>query len=133
MSRLEAFFKYPVNISRKILLVDDDEGIAWIMKKIVKEAGHRLMTAATAKEGMGKFKRSRDLDMAIIDLRLGNDSGFTFVKKAKEVNDKVKFVMISAFGDPDIKAKAREIGVRHFLDKPLKAEKLLDIIQRDCI
>lgn len=128
MGKIEAYFRHPVNVPRKILLVDDEEDILWIMKKIVKEAGHKLITATTAREGIEKFRKSKDLYMAMVDLRLGNENGLAFIRKAKKINNRVKFVMITAFGDANVRAKARQLGARHFLDKPLKVEKILDII-----
>ena len=130
---LRDYFKYRPFKSKKILLVDDEEDLGWILRKIVQDAGHRLIFASTLTEGMQKFKSSRSLDVVIIDLRLGDESGLTFVKKAKTINGKVKVVMISAFGSPDIEHKARRLGVHHFLHKPLKPERLLDIINRDGI
>ena len=133
MTRLDYYFKYRPFQSKKILLVDDEEDIGWILRKIVQDAGHRLICASTLKEGIRKFKNSRSLDIAIIDLRLGHESGLTFIKKAKTVNDKVKLIMISAFGTSDVENKARRLGVHHFLHKPLKVERLLDIINRESI
>jgi len=129
---LEKHFKYRPYKARKVLLVDDEEDLGWILNKIIRDAGHRLIYASTLTEGIRKLKNSKKLDMAIIDLRLGNDSGLTFIKKAKTINCKVKLTVISAFGTDEIKNKARRLGVRHFLDKPVKPEKLLDIIDRDC-
>jgi len=130
---LRNYFKYRAFKAKNVLLVDDEEDLGWILRKIVRDAGHRLIFASTLKEGIEKFKKSKNLDIAIIDLRLENESGLIFVKKAKMINDKVEFVMISAFGTPNIKDKARRLGVRHFLDKPLKPEKLLNIISHHSI
>ena len=128
--KLSKYFKYGAFKAKNVLLVDDEEDLGWILRKIIQEAGHRLIYASTLKEGMEKFKKSKNLDIAIIDLRLENENGLVFIKKAKmaKINTKVKFIMISAFGTPNLKDKARQLGVRHFLDKPLKAERLLNII-----
>jgi len=132
---LRKYFKYGAFKAKNVLLVDDEEDLGWILKKIIREAGHRLICASTLKEGLEKFKKSRNLDIAIIDLRLENENGLVLIKKAKmaKINTKVKFIMISAFGTSKSKDKARHLGVRHFLDKPLKAEKLLEIINHGAL
>lgn len=114
--------------SYRIFLVDDEEDLGWVMNNICQDEGHRLITATTFEEGIEKFKKSKNLDIAIVDLRLGKENGLTFVRKAKAINDKVKFAMISAFWNPEAKSKARRLGVRHFLDKPINVERLLSII-----
>ena len=133
MRRLEGYLKYRSLKSKQVLLIDDEEDLGWIMREIFREAGHSLIWATSAREGMAKFKNSRDLDIAIIDLRLGRESGLTFAKKARAINDKVQLIMISALGTEDVEKKARRLGVHHFLHKPLKAERLLDIINREGI
>lgn len=133
MTGLQEYFKYRPFKSKRILLIDDEEDLGWILRKIMHDAGHRMTFASTFEEGIQKFKNSRNLDVAIIDLRLADKSGLTFVKKAKTVNNKVKLIMISAFGAPDVEHKARRLGVHHFLHKPLKPERLLDIINRESI
>ncbi len=131
MRQLDRYFKDSPYKSKSVLLVDDEEDLGWIMKEIFREAGHSLICATTAREGIEKFKNSRNLDMAIIDLRLGRESGLTFARKAKAINDKVKLVMISAFRTSDTKTRARRLGIRHFLDKPIRVETLLDIINNE--
>ncbi len=126
--RLGDFFKYRPYKSRKILLVDDEKDMGWILKKIFQDAGHKFMFASTFNRGMQRFKNSKNLDVAIIDLKLDNEDGIKFIKEARKVNNKVKLIMISAFGNSELKNKARNVGVSHFLDKPLKPERLLDIV-----
>jgi len=125
---LRKYFKHRPYKARKVLLVDDEEDLGWIMRKIMKDAGHRLICASTFNEGMQKFKRIKDLDMALIDLRLHDEDGLAFIRKAKKVNNRVRFTMITAFGNTDVKSRASQIGVTHFLDKPLNTEKVLEIV-----
>jgi len=131
MRQLKRYLKTSAFKSKRVLLVDDEEELGWIMREIFEDAGHHLIFTSTYKQGLQEFKKSKKLDMAIIDLRLGEESGLVFVKKAKELNNKVKLIMMSAFGDPDIKNQAKELGVRHFLDKPFRTERLLNIISKD--
>ena len=59
MRRLERYFKYPPYKSKRVLLVDDEKDLGWIMKDIFREAGHSLISATTAREGIEEFKNSR--------------------------------------------------------------------------
>jgi len=124
---------HPIKVKKKILLVDNEEDIGWILGKIMRDAGHKLIFASTYKDGMRKFKRLKKIDIAIIDLNLDEKDGLTFIEKAKAINNKVKFIMISVFGSPDVKAKARQLGVPHFLDKPFVSERLLEIINSETL
>lgn len=115
----------------QILLVDDEKDLGWILREIFQDVGHKLIYASSFKEGVRKFKKSKNLDIAIVDLSLEDGDGLNFVKRAREVNRKVRFVMASAYGNPEVKVEARQLGVGNFLDKPLRIEELLNIINRD--
>jgi len=128
MNRLNHHFKNRLYKSKTILLVDDEKDLGWSLGKIVQDSGHKFIFAHSLKVGLQKFMRSKSLDMAIVDLMLRNESGLKFIERAKEINKRVEFVMISAFGDSELKSEARQLGVQHFLDKPFKVEKLLEII-----
>lgn len=132
-NKLEDQFRYGPFKTKNVLLVDDEGDLGWIMKKVMHKAGHRFIYARSFREGLGKFKRSKNLDVAIVDLRLidtnvYDESGLKFIKEAKRINNQVTFIMISAFGTEEVKEKAKTLGVKVFLDKPLKSEKLLGII-----
>jgi len=129
--KLKKYFKYPTIMQKSILLVDDEGDLGWIMKKVIKDAGHKFSYATTAKEAIKKIKSLKNLNIALVDLRIADKNGLTFIKTAKAINDKIKFIVISAFGTPNIKLKARRLGVRYFLDKPIRADRLLDIINKD--
>ena len=131
MNRLNHHFKNRLHKSKTILLVDDEKDLGWSLRKIVQDSGHRFIFAPTLKVGLQKFMRSKGLDMAIVDLMLRNESGLKFIERAKKISKRVEFVMISAFGDSELKSEARQLGVQHFLDKPFKVEKLLEIINHE--
>ena len=130
--RLEEHFKRQVYNSKTVLLVDDEKDLGWILRKVFRDAGHRLLIASTVTEGLRKFKRARKLDLTIVDLRIGKDSGVSFIRKAKALKKDTRFMIITAFGTAAMKTKAKRLGVRYFLDKPLKIETLLNIINMDC-
>ena len=130
--RLEEHFERQVYSSKTILLVDDEKDLGWILRKVFRDAGHRLLIANTVAEGLQKFKRARKLDLTIVDLRVGKSSGISFIRKAKTIKKDMKFAVVTAFGTAAMRTKARRLGVRYFLDKPLKVEALLDIINQGC-
>jgi len=128
MNRIEDQVKYRLPKSKEVLLVDDEKDLGWIMQGIIQEAGHRFTFASSVKEGIEKFKRTKRLDVVIVDLHLKNESGLVFVRKARAINRRVKLIMLSAFGTAEAKNKARRLGVEQFLDKPITPDRLLDII-----
>jgi len=105
MRRLERYIKRAPYKSKRVLLVDDEKDLGWVLRGIFREAGHSLIFASTFKEGLEKFKKSKGLDAAIVDLMLGKECGLAFVRKARTINTKVPLIMMSALLDADIKTK----------------------------
>jgi len=130
MMILRDYFKHRPFKSRKILLVDDEADLGWIMKKIIRDAGHKLIYAPDIKTGIVKLQKIKSLDFVLVDLRIRRESGLLFIKNAKKINSRAKIIMISAFGTHEARKKARQLGANYFLDKPLRPERILDMINR---
>ncbi|MBI5207907.1 MAG: response regulator [Candidatus Firestonebacteria bacterium] len=128
MKKIDNFLKNRLFDFKEILLVDDEEDLGWILQKVFSDIGYKFIFASTIKDGLKKVKKYENLDVAIIDFKIDKDNGFDFIRKAKKINSEVEFIMISAFGDLDIKEKAKQSGIKYFLDKPLNLDKLLSII-----
>ncbi|MBI5206306.1 MAG: response regulator [Candidatus Firestonebacteria bacterium] len=129
MKKIDNFLKNRLFDFKEILLVDDEEDLGWILQKVFSDMGYKFIFASTIKDGLKKIRKYENLDVAIIDFKIDKENGFDFIKKAKKINNKIEFIMISAFGDLDIKEKAKQSGIQHFLDKPIKLEKLLYLVR----
>ena len=130
--RLNRFYQNGNGKKKEVLLLDDEEEIGWIMGKFLRDAGHRFSYVCTASEAIKKVKASKNLDMVIVDFKLSDGNGLGFIKKARSINNRVRFAMLTAHGTAEVRKKANDLGVDYFLDKPLRIEKLLDIVAKDC-
>lgn len=119
---------------KKILIVDDDKSVVIILKKILKEYDYRIICASTYRQGMRNYKKSLDLKVAIVDLKLDNKhTGLEFIREAKKINNKVKFIIITGYGTEEARKETAVLKVKYFLDKPaIKIKTLLEIINKKC-
>lgn len=128
MRSIDGYFKSTPFRRKRVLLVDDEREIGWILGKIICECGHKFIFAVTLQEGMQRVKEDKRIDVAIIDLRLGENSGLALIKRVKQLNDKICLIMLTAFEAGDVENKARQAGANYFLSKPLQVERLLGIL-----
>jgi len=112
----------------KILLVDDDTEFGIALSKILKAEGHEVSVALNTEDGL-KELRGQGYDMVFADLSMPGDNGLVLLEKAKNEFPDLPVVMVTAFGDWDIYAKAIEKGVSKFVNKPVKKEEILQIIK----
>ncbi|MDD5073492.1 MAG: response regulator [Candidatus Omnitrophica bacterium] len=112
----------------KILLVDDDVEFGVAFSKILKSEGHEVSVALNTAEGLDALKKE-EFDIVFADLSMPGENGLAFLKKSKKEFPAIPVVMITAFGDWDIYAKAIETGVSKFVNKPVKKEEITQAIK----
>lgn len=108
-------------MKKRILLIDDDVSIFMPYQQLLKDRGRTIDTAST-------FKRAKELlehyhyDIMITDLRLSgveSEEGFELIQVAKHSNPRINIIMITAYGDHDIKERAYYLGVTQYFEKPV--------------
>ncbi|MDD4878836.1 MAG: response regulator [Candidatus Omnitrophica bacterium] len=112
----------------RILLVDDDVEFGIVLSKILKSEGYETSVALNTAEGLDALKKEK-FDIIFADLSMPGENGLVFLQKSKKMFPGIPVVMITAFGDWDIYAKAIETGVNKFVNKPVKKEEIVQVIK----
>ena len=116
---------------RKVLLVDDDPGVAGLVKEILREEGFLAVHAGDADSGWATLL-TEDPDAAILDLWLhGRESGWDLLDRIR-ANDHFRtlpvLILTGVTGDDvTLKAKEREA---EYLAKPFTGPALVDRLRR---
>lgn len=112
----------------KIMVVDDEPFIREMMEEFLSLQGHDAFSASSGEEAISQLA-DKDPDMVLLDIWLPGINGLETLARIKEVNPKVRIVMLSAFGDEDTVNEALEMGASFYLQKPIEFKKLNMIIQ----
>lgn len=118
----------------KIMIIDDDQDFANANKQILEKAGFDVVVADQGKRGLEKVRQERP-DLVLCDVMLPDINGFSVCRELKEDPNHagVPVVMMTAIGASE-DSYAQEIAKGHkadaYLNKPIKAAVLLDIISR---
>ena len=112
----------------KILVVDDNLDMCQIISDILKERGHTVNISINGEEALRKIKKNH-YDLIVLDYKLNGISGLVVLEKALQMIPSLKIIMISAFGSDSTKAKARELGVCDFIDKPFNIKRFVQAVQ----
>ena len=111
---------------RTILVVDDDQSILTILSEYLGQVGYEVLTANNVTSCLEIFStRSKGIDLALLDIRIGRESGFEL---ADTLEDKFRFhryVFLTAFfWEGKTLEQLLQRGKPYF-DKPLKFEQEL--------
>lgn len=110
----------------KVLLVDDERIILDGISRMVDWASLGTELIGTARNGVEAFERiKRDSpDIVITDIRMPGMDGLELVQAAYAHNPRIRFVVLSGFGEFDYASRAMQFGVRHYLLKPTNEAKI---------
>jgi NtrC-family two-component system response regulator AlgB len=106
-----------------VLLVDDEETSRQAVALALESLGHRPHTASSASEAM-LLTESGAHDLALVDLRLGADSGLELVPRLLEESPWLKVAVITAHGSIETAVEAMRRGATDYLEKPVSTAKL---------
>jgi DNA-binding NtrC family response regulator len=116
--------------NKSVLVVDDDSGMLRAMTKVLTNEGMRVtgLSDPTAVATTLAASESR-FDLVITDLRMPMFSGRGVLAVASAL-PKLPVIIITAFGGPDVEAQALQLGAFAFLEKPVAAAELVDVVTR---
>ncbi|MDK9694403.1 MAG: response regulator transcription factor [Sulfurimonas sp.] len=111
----------------KILLVEDEESLARLLKEAIGDSFHSFTIAKDGVEGMELFKKIKP-DIVITDIMMPRKSGLEMAKEIREVNATIPIIVLSAFSEKEKLFGAIDAGVSKYFLKPYHAEDILEYI-----
>jgi FixJ family two-component response regulator len=112
-----------------VFVVDDDASVREGLGSLIRSAGLRVETFASAQEFLAR-PRADVPSCLVLDVRLPGLSGLDLQKRLAEVNIEIPIVFITGHGDVPTSVQAMKAGAVEFLTKPFVDRDLLDAIQQ---
>ncbi|MDD3770884.1 response regulator [Sulfuricurvum sp. IAE1] len=112
-----------------ILFVDDERLIREMVYDMLGDTVGNVSLAADGEEGLAFYRDSlRPVDIVISDQTMPVMNGLDMLEKIKQINPSQKCIMITAHSEAAYMLRAIEIGVEHFMIKPIIFDKLDTIL-----
>ena len=117
----------------KIYLIDDDPNILNFLKLIVqaKNLGEICGVCSSPIDALEDLKYIKP-DIVVVDLLMPGIDGISFVKKASAEFQDIAYIMLSQVSNKDMISSAYEAGVEFFIQKPINAIEVENVITRVC-
>jgi signal transduction histidine kinase/DNA-binding response OmpR family regulator len=113
---------------KKILLVDDVYSNLEFLDILLRRSKVKTIMADNGKKAVDIFKKDTDIDLVIMDLQMPVMDGYTATRLIKEINPNVPVIVQTAFTETSDKKLAFESGCDVYLEKPIRANVLLENI-----
>ena len=116
--------------NKSVLVVDDDPGMLRAMMKVLVKEGMQVTGLSDPTAVVKTLAESEpQFDVLITDLRMPTFSGRGVLALASAL-PKLPVIIITAFGGPQVEAQALQLGAFAFLEKPVGAAELVDVVKR---
>lgn len=112
-----------------ILIVDDEESIAWGLRTAFTRAGHRVTVVATAEDAIKKVSANPPA-VLFLDIRLPGMDGLTALKELTTLAPRAAIIVMTAHGDLNTAVQAVAGGAFDYLSKPFDLATALDAANR---
>jgi len=114
----------------RILVVDDEKGSSTIIQKLLTARNYQVFCATKPEEAIEAINKERP-HLVFLDIRLGdNISGLDVLPKLKELDKKLKVVVLTGLDDAETIRKAKTQGADDFVSKPFNLDHLDFIISQ---
>ncbi len=116
-------------MSARILVVDDQEGIRWLLSNLLKEAGYAVTVATDGQEALDVTAKQRP-DLVLMDVRMPRLDGMAALARLRQGDPHLPVIMLTAYGDVPSAVQAIKHGAADYLLKPFHNEGVLLAIRR---
>lgn len=113
---------------RSILVVEDDDVLARLYRRVLVQRGWTVAVASTEPDGIAAFEESRPR-VVLTDYRLPKGDGISLVEKIKRIEPRAEAVLISGYLTPELVNRATSIGMFECLRKPVELARILQTVE----
>ena len=107
----------------KILLVEDDENLGFVIQDQLTELGHEVIRCKSARDGLLTLGKE-SVDICLLDVMMPVKSGFDLAEDIKKLFPKMPFVFLTAKQQLSDRLKGLSIGADDYITKPFVIQEL---------
>jgi len=113
----------------RILIIDDNTDIRWILSDLLESRGFHCQQASNAMTGLTMMKHT-EFDIILTDFQMPKMNGLELLHQlaASSITSSIPVIMITAFGSETLESEARQAGACAVLRKPIDSLELLTTV-----
>ena len=115
-------------MSRRILVIDDEQGIRAALGQLLEFEGYEVRTVANATDGIAEYQKWRP-QLVFLDVKMAGMDGMEALKRLRELDPSATVVMISGHATIRTAVEATQAGAYEILEKPLDTDRILVMLR----
>jgi PAS domain S-box-containing protein len=113
-----------------ILVVDDEENLAIILKHLLERQGYQVSAFSDSLTAFEYFKNNaKEIDLIITDMNMAGLSGLELTERARKIKKTIPVILLTGYSDQIDKQTYKDQGLDGYLMKPVKKDKLAQLIR----
>lgn len=117
----------PTGQPEAVLVVDDDKGVRFTVRRILEPTGLVVHEAVNGVEGLALMDR-HDIAAVLLDLQMPDMNGPEFLKSLRRDNRDTPVIVVTGYPDGDLMAEAARYGPVMLVTKPVQKNQLLQAV-----
>ena len=116
-------------LKRRILIVDDDDGVAFTLQSVLERLPNCEITIATSGEKALELFSQENFDLVFTDYKMPNMNGLELTKAIRALNPSAMVILITAHSDLNSQVGAEQLNIHRYLKKPLDIKEIRQTVQ----
>jgi CheY-like chemotaxis protein len=113
--------------ARQVLVVDDEVLVAVTLQEALKKLPNCEVAVATSGEQALRLLDGQSFDLVITDYKMPGTDGMTLATRVRELHPRTVIIMITAYGDHELRKRAAIASIRRILDKPVSLREIRQV------
>jgi len=120
-----------MNSSRRIVIIDDEVDMCWVLERLLRHRGYEIATATTGEQGLALL-RQPGVELAIIDCKLPDAEGLEIAAEVLSLQPSTSLILISGYPfaeESELRERVQKLSA-HFLAKPFEISELTALVEQ---
>ncbi len=115
-------------LAGRILVVDDQENLCWVLARVLSERGHVVRTALNVAQAL-RVASTFDCQVAIVDYRLPDGSGTALIERLRIHLPGLRAILMTSYGSVALRDQVRSQALHAYFDKPFVNSQMIDSVE----
>ncbi len=114
----------------KLLIVDDDVGMAETCAKLFRRQGWVPLVAHSGREALERLEADPEVELVLTDLIMPDLSGVELLQAIKHKDSSLQVIIMTGYGTIQNAVQAMKLGAADYVTKPFDKDEILAAIER---
>jgi DNA-binding NtrC family response regulator len=113
----------------RVLVIDDDPGLAEVIELLLEREGYAAQRAATVKRGL-ELAATGEFDLAVTDLKLPDGTGLDLIRTLRAAQPELPIIVITSYSSIESAIGALRAGAVDYIIKPFDNDEFVHAVAR---